>query len=321
MTDDQNIHEPDEQPAEENDAQPPSDVDADESAQPDPTETPPAADQPEDAAETPEDAPPETAGQAAARAPRRGLDASEEEVAATVEALLFASDAPLPASRIASVAELPGSRVKKAIAALNARYEQTGASFRIDEIAGGFQMLTLPEYNDILKQLFASRKESRLSQAAMETLAIIAYRQPILRADIEVIRGVACGEVLRSLLERGLVKIVGRAEVIGRPMLYGTTKMFLEVFGLGSLDDLPRVEELRTPEEQQADQPDEADNGDEYDEEDAEEDLVDETDEDEDDIEDDIDEDDEDLDEDDEDWDEDEDEDEEWEDEEDEQYQ
>jgi segregation and condensation protein B len=195
---------------------------------------------------------------AATKPPRKGLEASDAEVAATVEAMLFASDAPLPASRIASVAELPASRVKKAIASLNERYGEIGSSFRIEEIAGGYQMLTLPEYNDVLGQLFAARKDSRLSQPAMETLAIIAYRQPILRADIEAIRGVACGEVLRGLLEKNLIKIVGRAEVIGRPMLYGTTKTFLEVFGLASLDDLPRVEELRTPEEQQADQDDDA---------------------------------------------------------------
>ncbi|MBS3821782.1 MAG: SMC-Scp complex subunit ScpB [Planctomycetes bacterium] len=260
----------------------------DDDAQPEPSDTPSRA---------------ETGAQAAARAPKRGLDASDAEVAATVEALLFASDAPLPASRIASVAELPGGRVKKAIAALNERYAEVGGSFRIEEIAGGFQMLTLPEYNDILRQLFASRKDARLSQAAMETLAIVAYRQPILRADVEAIRGVACGEVLRSLLERNLIKIVGRAEVIGRPMLYGTTKAFLEVFGLASLDDLPRVDELRTPEEQQSGPADDvaADNGDEYDEEDAD----DEIDEDEFDNEDD----DMDEDEDDEDWDDEDDED------------
>jgi segregation and condensation protein B len=200
----------------------------------------------------------DTEAPAQASPPRSGLDASDDEAAATVEAMLFASDAPLPASRIASVAELPASRVKKAIASLNERYGEIGSSFRIEEIAGGYQMLTLPAYNDVLGQLFAARKDSRLSQPAMETLAIIAYRQPILRADIEAIRGVACGEVLRGLLEKNLIKIVGRAEVIGRPMLYGTTKTFLEVFGLASLDDLPRVEELRTPEEQQADQDDDA---------------------------------------------------------------
>jgi segregation and condensation protein B len=107
-------------------------------------------------------------------------------------------------------------------------------------------MLTLPQYHEVLSRLFKTRSDSKLSQAAMETLAILAYRQPILRVDVEAIRGVACGEVLRGLMEKNLVKIVGRAEVIGRPMLYGTTKNFLEIFGLGSLEDLPRVEELRS---------------------------------------------------------------------------
>jgi segregation and condensation protein B len=135
--------------------------------------------------------------------------------------------------------------VRAAIATLNERYEQMGCAFRIDEIGGGFQMLTQSQYHDVLERLTKARSDSKLSQAALETLAIIAYRQPILRADVEAIRGVASGEVLRGLLEKGLVKIVGRAEVIGRPMLYGTTRKFLEVFGLGALEDLPRVEELR----------------------------------------------------------------------------
>ena len=168
------------------------------------------------------------------------------EIDATVEAILFASDSPLPVSRIAAAAELPGGSVKQAIARLNRRYEQNGAAFRIEEIAGGFCMMTLPEYNDVLRRLLNARKDSRLSQASMETLAIIAYRQPILRADIEAIRGVATGDILRGLLEKQLVKIVGRAEVIGRPMLYGTTKKFLEIFGLAKLTDLPNVEELRS---------------------------------------------------------------------------
>lgn len=184
-------------------------------------------------------------GRTAARA--EDVDpAAAAEIAATVEAVLFATDTPLNPGRIAQVAELPGRRaVQQAIDTLNARYEQMGCSFRIDRIAGGFQMLTLPEYHDVLSRLLRSRKDTRLSQAALETLAIVAYRQPILRADIEAIRGVAGGEVLRGLLEKSLVKIVGRAEVPGRPMLYGTTRRFLEVFGLPSLDDLPRAEELR----------------------------------------------------------------------------
>jgi segregation and condensation protein B len=168
------------------------------------------------------------------------------KVDAIVEAILFASDSPLPQAKVAAAAELPGRAVKQAVARLNERYERCCAAFRIEEIAGGFRMMTLPEYNDVLRRLLNARKDSRLSQASMETLAIIAYRQPILRADIEAIRGVATGDILRGLLDKQLVKIAGRADVIGRPMLYGTTKKFLEVFGLARLEDLPNVEELRS---------------------------------------------------------------------------
>jgi segregation and condensation protein B len=168
------------------------------------------------------------------------------EAVAVVEAALFASDSPLTADKLAKVADLPGRpAVREAIETLNARYRQVGSAFCIEEIAGGYQMLTLPAYHEALSRLLETRQETRLTQAAMETLSIVAYRQPVLRADVEAIRGVACGEVLRGLMEKQLVKIVGRAEVLGRPMLYGTTKRFLEVFGLSSLDDLPNVEELR----------------------------------------------------------------------------
>ncbi len=162
-----------------------------------------------------------------------------------VAAIIFACDDPISAAQIAQVAELPGRRaVRQAVEALNARYEQINCTFRIESIAGGYQLLTFPEYHDVLARLHKSKSDSKLSQAAMETLAIVAYRQPIIRADIESIRGVACGEVLRGLIEKGLVKIAGRAEVLGRPMLYGTTRRFLQVFGLGSLKDLPNAEEL-----------------------------------------------------------------------------
>ncbi len=183
------------------------------------------------------------------------------EVAPVVEAILFASDSALPVSRIAAIAELPPHSVKQAVDLLNGRYEQARCAFRIESIAGGYQMMTLPEYHDVLTRLLRAKKETHLTQAALETLAIVAYRQPILRADIEAIRGVACGEMLRGLLEKQLVKIVGRAEVIGRPMLYGTTRRFLEVFGLSGLEDLPRVEELRGGAEIGTKQPD-ADSGD-----------------------------------------------------------
>jgi segregation and condensation protein B len=169
----------------------------------------------------------------------------DQRLDGVVEAILFSADNALALAKMAQVAEVPQRLVRQAIERLNERYEQVAAAFRIEEVAGGYQMLTLPEYHDVLGRLLRARSDSKLSQAAMEALAIVAYRQPIIRADVENIRGVACGEVIRSLIEKNMVKIVGRAEVLGRPMLYGTTRRFLEVFGLASLDDLPRVEELR----------------------------------------------------------------------------
>ena len=137
------------------------------------------------------------------------------------------------------------AQVREAIDALNARYASDGRTFRIESVAGGRQVMTLPAFGPIVARLKGVREQGRLTQAALETLAIIAYRQPILRADLEAIRGVACGEVLRSLMERRLVKIVGRADEVGRPMLYGTTTEFLKQFGIGRLDELPNAKDLR----------------------------------------------------------------------------
>jgi len=154
------------------------------------------------------------------------------------------SDRPLPAARLAeSIAEATLKQITEAIDALNALYESTGRSFRIEQVAGGWQIMTQPQYGELLTSMQKTKAATRLSPAAMETLAIIAYKQPVLRAEIETIRGVASGEVVRSLMERKLVKIVGRAEELGRPMLYGTTRKFLEQFGLASLKDLPPVEQ------------------------------------------------------------------------------
>ena len=192
-----------------------------------------------------------------------------DETAAIVEAILFSTDTPITVAKILQVAELAAKRdVTDAIDLLNARYEESGAAFRIEAIAGGYRLQTLEAYHEVLSRLFKAKSESKLSQPAMETLSIVAYRQPVLRADIEAIRGVACGEVLRGLMEKMLIKIVGRAEVIGRPMLYGTTRRFLEVFGLASLNDLPRADELRqaprkTPTPPAAQAPDEGDQDDE----------------------------------------------------------
>jgi segregation and condensation protein B len=176
--------------------------------------------------------------------PQEGFEATVESV---VEAVLFASDEPLTEARLADIVETNAKQVREHIESLNAKYEANNNAFRIEQIAGGYQMLTLSPYNYWLKKLLRARSDNKLSPAALETLAIIAYKQPIMRADIEAIRGVAVGEVIRSLCYKGLVKIVGRAEVLGRPMLYGTTKRFLEVFGLNTLKDLPKIEELKKP--------------------------------------------------------------------------
>ncbi len=164
-----------------------------------------------------------------------------------IEAVLFASDEPLTDGRLAAIVETTTKQVRDSVETLNDRYEANHNAFRIEQIAGGYQMLTLNLYNPWLKKMVRARSDTKLSPAALETLAIIAYKQPIIRADIEAIRGVAVGEVIRSLMYKGLVKIAGRAEVLGRPILYGTTKRFLEVFGLNSLKDLPKAEDLKNP--------------------------------------------------------------------------
>ncbi len=170
--------------------------------------------------------------------------APEVTTESVVEAILLSTDAPLSASKLAQVLGTgDAGDVKGHIARLNERYEETGASFRIAAIAKGYQLLTLPAYDHWVRSLHKSRADSRLSPAALETLAVVAYKQPALRADVEAVRGVAVGDMLVRLRELNLVKIVGRAEEIGRPLLYGTTKRFLEVFGLGSLKDLPRLDE------------------------------------------------------------------------------
>ena len=169
-----------------------------------------------------------------------------DDLAARVEAAVLISERAISASRLAEAfGGIAPAAVREAIEALNDEYGRTGRSFRIEEVAGGYQVLTLPQYADVLDALQKGKPSDKLSAAAVETLAIVAYKQPIIRAEVESIRGVACGEVLRSLLEKRLVKVVGRADEIGRPMLYGTTKRFLEVFGLSSLKDLPQSEEAR----------------------------------------------------------------------------
>lgn len=162
-----------------------------------------------------------------------------------VEALLFASDAPLSAADIArSEPEVSEEDVSAAIEALRAEYDETERAFGVFELAGGYQILTRPEFVPYLERFATVGRPARVSQAALEALAIVAYRQPIGRAEIEEIRGVGSAGVLRTLAERDLIEVVGRGEGLGRPLLYGTTPRFLEHFGYGSLEDLPRPEEL-----------------------------------------------------------------------------
>lgn len=165
--------------------------------------------------------------------------------AQVIEALLFSSDSPLNPGRLSEMSGVGSVKtVRQLIASLNEKYEAAGLSFRIEEIAKGYQLLTLPAFEPWLSRLNKHQAQSRLTGVALETLSIIAYKQPVIRADIEAIRGVGCGEVLNRLREMGLIKIIGRAEIVGRPMLYGTTKKFLDTFGLSDLDDLPPMESL-----------------------------------------------------------------------------
>jgi segregation and condensation protein B len=161
-----------------------------------------------------------------------------------VEALVLGAPEPVSAEKIADVVPgLDADDARALVLELGREYEEQGRAFEIWEVAGGYQLRTRPEYASYLRLLHRERP-LRLSRAALETLAVVAYRQPVTRAEIEAVRGVEVDAVIRSLLERQLVRIAGHREVPGRPMLYATTKRFLEVFGLGRLEDLPTLREM-----------------------------------------------------------------------------
>src|SRR5260221_7902961 len=174
---------------------------------------------------------------------------AREPALALLEAVLLIADEPWPIRKLVQVLGLADSAtVRRLLMNLQELYDQAGSAFELEELAGGFQLMTRPEYHRWLTTLRKSQQELKLTGAARETLAIVAYRQPIMRADIEAIRGVHCGETLRLLMEKGVVKIVGRDDSLGRPVLYGTTKKFLQTFGLKGLKDLPRVGGLQARE-------------------------------------------------------------------------
>ncbi|MBW2237666.1 MAG: SMC-Scp complex subunit ScpB [Deltaproteobacteria bacterium] len=169
-----------------------------------------------------------------------------EDIKNIIESLLLVTEEPLTIDRVKSILIEPGRKeVQNALTELAAEYEARKGGFLLREVAGGYQIRTRPEYREWIKRLIQP-KPLRLSKAALETLAIIAYKQPIIRSDIEHIRGVNCGGILRMLLERKLIRILGRKEIPGRPIIYATTKQFLELFDLKDLKDLPTPKEIAT---------------------------------------------------------------------------
>jgi segregation and condensation protein B len=189
---------------------------------------------------------------------RRRLDARGPQIAAVpdphardagtarLEAVLFLAREPINTRKLAQLAHLAdGTEARTLIRRLNRWYDETGSAFVAEELAGGFQLLSRPQFGGWLRRLYGGPADIRLSAPALETLAVVAYRQPVMRSEIEAIRGVDCGEILRQLMDRNLVRAAGRAEELGRPYLYATTKRFLQVFGLKHLDDLPRAALLR----------------------------------------------------------------------------
>jgi segregation and condensation protein B len=163
-----------------------------------------------------------------------------------LEAVLLLAREPLNSRKLAQFANLAdGTEARTLVRKLNEAYDAAGRAFRVEEVASGYQLFTRPGFATWLRKLGHVPAEMRLSAPALETLAVIAYRQPVPRADIEAIRGVNCGEILRQLMERDLARISGRSDELGRPFLYGTTRRFLQLFGLVDLDELPRAEKLR----------------------------------------------------------------------------
>ena len=166
-------------------------------------------------------------------------------LAKLLEAALFASSRPIPIEELSALdPEASPAALAAALDEIREHYDVEGHGVELAEIGGGWQILTRPEYTEAIERAQLAARPSRLSAAALETLAIIAYRQPIGRAEIEEIRGVSVGSVLKGLHERGLIDVVARGEGLGRPLLYGTTPAFLEQFALRHLEELPRADEL-----------------------------------------------------------------------------
>ncbi|MDP2982191.1 MAG: SMC-Scp complex subunit ScpB [Candidatus Latescibacter sp.] len=162
-----------------------------------------------------------------------------------LEAVLFASDMPVEMERLSEILDgLTPSEIMYLIDSLNREYETEGRSFRLVEVAGGFQFETLPQFGSFIEKLYRSKSRPKLSRASLETLAIVAYKQPISKVEIDALRGVDSDAAIRTLQNRDLIEITGRSEAVGRPIIYGTTQEFLRYFGLKNIKDLPGADEL-----------------------------------------------------------------------------
>jgi segregation and condensation protein B len=186
----------------------------------------------------------ENPGQVTGEAERSAADDDPEKVRGIVEAVLMTSDTPVTPGKLqALIKGVGGRQLRQAVDALNERYREGGHAMLITEVAGGFLVVTRKEFGPWVRK-FHDRGQVRLSQAALETLAIIAFKQPVTRIEVDSVRGVDSGGVLRTLMELNMIRIVGRSEGVGRPMLFGTTRDFMTHFGLRSLADLPKPREL-----------------------------------------------------------------------------
>jgi len=207
-----------------------------------------ARDPVQDAAEDPVQDPSHDAGAppaAESAAFSAGNELSDDELLQAVSALVFASPEPLSERRLVALLDGPEpARVTAALDTLKTRLVESRLPLVLVAIAGGWQIVTVQEMAETVQRLFKTRKAERVSPAALETLAVVAYRQPVTKADIEAIRGVQVGPILRTLVDRGFIRVTGRAEVPGHPLQYGTTRQFLERFGLSAIEDLPRDSEL-----------------------------------------------------------------------------
>ena len=181
----------------------------------------------------------------AKRGPGPGEDLTDEEIQRQIAALLFASPAPIPETLLRSLLQRPRlPRIKDALTKLGTTLEDAGLPLQVRSLRGGWTLMTSPDSAQVVSRLTKGSGIERISGAALETLSIVAYRQPVTKADVEAVRGVQAGPILRSLVDRGLIRVTGRADVPGNPLEYGTTSEFLDRFGLGSLEELPRDAEL-----------------------------------------------------------------------------